>query len=79
MLEEDFGSSFEPAGSMPVATGSVTQCAAFWRTFVRSNVVMDWIENGYRLLWETAAPAPRESPNKASAFEHRDFVSEAIA
>ena len=30
-------------------------------------------------MWKTAAPAPRESPSKASAFEHRDFVSKAIA
>ena len=40
---------------------------------------MDWIENGYRLLWETAVPAAKESPNKASAMEHKEFVSGAIA
>ena len=39
---------------------------------------MDWIDNGYRVLWETAVLAPKESPNKASAFEQRAFVSDAI-
>jgi hypothetical protein len=39
---------------------------------------MDWIDNGYRLLWETAAPAAKESSNAPSAFEHKDFVNDAI-
>ena len=77
--EEDLDGAYEPAGSEPVATGRVSECASFWRSFVRSGVVMDWIENGYRLLWETAVPAAKESPNKASAMEHKEFVSGAIA
>ena len=39
---------------------------------------MDWIDNGYRLLWETAAPAAKEPPNAPSAFEHKEFVNDAI-
>ena len=39
---------------------------------------MDWIGNGYRLLWETATPATREFPNAPSAFEHREFVASAF-
>ena len=39
---------------------------------------MDWIDNGYRLLWETPAPAAKESPNAPSAFEHKEFVNDAI-
>ena len=42
---------FEPAGNGEIATGSVSICSPFWRTFVRSFVVMQWIEYGYRLLW----------------------------
>jgi hypothetical protein len=49
---------FEPVGYELVATDSVAKCAAFWHTFVNSPVVMDWIDNGYRELWETTAPAP---------------------
>ena len=37
---------FEPAGSEPLATGNVTKCATFWRTLVKSPIVMDWIDNG---------------------------------
>ncbi len=59
---------FEPAGSEPLATCNVTKCAALLRAFVKSPVVMDWIDNGYMLLWETAAPATKESPNAPSAF-----------
>ncbi len=39
---------------------------------------MDWIDNCYKLLWETAAPAAKESPNAPSAFEHNEFVNDAI-
>ena len=76
-LEEDL--PHEPAGSEPVATGNISSCADFWRSFVRSSWVMDWIECGYRLMWEQAAPAPKESPNSPSAGAHGEFVSSAIA
>ena len=61
-----------------MSMGSITKCASFWRTFVKSRVVMDWIDNGYKLLWETAAPAAKESPNDPSAFEQKEFVNDAI-
>ena len=40
---------------------------------------MDWIENGYRLLWTEAAPQPKELANAPSAIDHREFVSSAVA
>jgi hypothetical protein len=40
---------------------------------------MDWIEHGYALLWTTAAPLAREMRNAASALEHMEFVSGAVA
>ena len=49
--ESDEEMPCEPAGHGEIATGSVSSCASFWRTFVRSPVVMQWIEHGYRLLW----------------------------
>ena len=39
---------------------------------------MDWIDNGYKLLWETDAPVAKESPNAPSTFEHMEFVNDAI-
>ena len=39
---------------------------------------MDWIDIGYKLLWETGAPAAKESPNAPSALEHKEFVNDAI-
>ena len=39
--EEDLDEAHEPAGSEPVATGRVSECAPFWRSFVRSGVVME--------------------------------------
>ncbi len=44
--ESDVELPFEPAGYGEIATGSVSSCAPFWRTFVRSPVVMQWIEHG---------------------------------
>ncbi len=46
--EEDI--PWEPAGQGQIATGIVTNCLEFWRTFVRDSVVMEWIEHGYALL-----------------------------
>jgi hypothetical protein len=40
---------------------------------------MDWIEEGYRLLWAVVAPLTKEMANVPSSAEHRDFVSGAIA
>ncbi len=36
---------------------------------------MDWIENGYRLMWTELPPERREYDNTHTAYEHRDFVS----
>jgi hypothetical protein len=40
--------------------------------------MMNWIDNGYRLLWETVAPATKKSPNAPFASEHKEFMSGAI-
>ena len=69
----------EPAGHGEIAVGSVSRCAAFWRTFVRSSVVMDWIEEGYRMLWSVEAPTAKEMANAPSSAEHHDFVSGVVA
>ena len=66
-------------GSEPVATGSVRQSAEFWRSFVRSSTVMDWIDNGYRLQWDSNPPEPREMPNSVSATEYEEFVDNALS
>ncbi len=63
---------------MPLALGSITNRASFWSTFVKSRVVMDWIDTGSKRLWETVALAAKESPNAPSAFEHKEFVNDAI-
>ena len=40
---------------------------------------MDWIDNGYKLLWETdTTPAAKESPSAPSAFEHKEFMNDDI-
>jgi hypothetical protein len=39
---------------------------------------MNWIDKGYRQLWETAGPASKESPNAPSAFEHKELVNDTI-
>ena len=69
----------EPAGHGIIATGSVESCKEFWRTFVRSSVVMDWIENGYQLLWIVIPPASREMPNAPSARAQHKFVSSVVS
>jgi len=46
---------------------------------VRSSIVMDGIEEGYRQLWAVAAPLATEMANVPSSAEHRDFVFGAVA
>ena len=76
--ELDYEPPHEPAGSEPVATGSVSKCATFWRSFVRSSWVMRWIDYGYSLVWVSSAPAFREFQNAPSALQHSTFVDGAV-
>ena len=70
---------WEPAGRELIATGSVTICQEFWRTFVRNSVMMEWIKRGNALLWTAAALVARESRNEQSALGHHEFVSGDVA
>ena len=70
---------WEPASHGAIATSSVTKCKEFWRTFAHSPVVMNWIEEDYRLMWSVSPPLRRELANAPSAWEHREFVSGAVA
>ena len=69
----------ETAGHGEIATGNVAICSPFWRTFVRSSVVMQWIEEGYQMPWAIEAPKWKEMENSSSAMEPREFVSNAVA
>ena len=60
---EDLEMPCEPAGYGAIATGSILSRKELWRTFVHSAVVMDWIENGYRLPWTESAPLSKELAN----------------
>ena len=65
----------EPSGDGAIATGSVTTCKEFWRSFVRSSTAMVWIEKGYHVLWTVLPPERREYAIAPTAYQHRDFVS----
>jgi hypothetical protein len=70
---------WEPVGHGAIAIGNVTMCKEFWRTFVRSLGVMNWIKEGYRLLLTVSPPPRREFANASLALEHRKFISNAVA
>ena len=63
----------EPAVHGVIATGDVESCKGLWQDFVRDPLVMDWIENGYQLIWSEVAPASKHMPNASSAQEHHDI------
>ncbi|GAQ88451.1 reverse transcriptase [Klebsormidium nitens] len=51
----------------------------FWRAFVTSSFVMSILLTGYKLPWISSPPLePQLFRNHPSAFEHSDFVSEAV-
>lgn len=54
---------------------------AFWRTFVRSTLVLSWITSGFPLVWkDPALPAPPvRLANHNSALAHFDFARGAVA
>lgn len=53
--------------------------ATFWKTFVRSQLVLAWILCGFPLMWLNGPPAPAMFNNHASAFDNAAFVDGAIA
>ena len=70
--------TWELASQGAIATCSILTCKEFWRPFVRSPVVMNWIEEGYRLLRTVSPPPMRKLANAPSALDHREFVSCAV-
>ena len=72
-------STYEPVGSKFITTESISKCSSFWRTFVKSKRVMEWIDNGYDLVWDTTPSVEREMPNSKSALEHHEFVTSTIS
>ncbi len=61
-------------------TGRLREHASFWRTFVRSSVVMQWIDEGYSVCWGPSGPPPSiRLPNHSSVLAHSDFVDTAVA
>jgi hypothetical protein len=53
--------------------------AGYWRSFLRSSVVLSWILSGIPLLWLQGPPPPAIFPNHTSAVQHSAFVDQAIA
>jgi len=78
-VDWDPQSNYEPASSEPMTTCSISKCASFWRTFVKSKWVMGWIDKGYDLVWVQTPPIAREMPNSKSALENNEFVTKAIS
>ena len=69
---------YEPVGDGPLATGNVQDCIDFWESFSSNKMILDWIRNGYPLLWAQAPPRFAEFENAPSASEHELFVSQSI-
>ena len=60
----DFKSTYEPGGSGPITTGSISECASFLRTFVfKSKCFIGGIDNGYDITWDTTPPVVKEMRN----------------
>jgi hypothetical protein len=64
----------------PQMRGRLRAKVNFWRTFVRSTLVLSWITHGFPLVFNDASgpPPPIWLANHASASASADFVSTAI-
>jgi len=78
-VDWDAQSNYEPAGSEPITTGSISKCASFWRNFAKSKWVIGWIDKGYDEVWVTTPPIARDMPNSKSELENHEFVTKAIS
>jgi hypothetical protein len=67
------------AGHGFIATDSGESYKEFWRSFVRSTVVMVWIKNGYQVIWSEVPPESKEMPNAPSVQEQHELVSSVVA
>ena len=56
----------EPAKHGEIATCIVSICFPFWWIFVRSFVVMSWIEKGSNMFWATKALHQKEMENSST-------------
>ena len=70
------GGARRPTGRV---RGRLLANLAFWQAICVSSVVLSWIVSGFPLPFAGAPPAPRSFENQPSAFEHAEFVDEAIA
>ncbi|PNW69756.1 hypothetical protein CHLRE_21g752497v5 [Chlamydomonas reinhardtii] len=64
------GSSAPPPQPPPRMRGRLKQNYSFWKTFVRSQLVLSWILAGFPLKWADGPPAPVWLANHSSAYEH---------
>lgn len=70
----------EEGGGEPYMRHRLRNCLPFWKTFCQSTLVLSWIANGFDMRWlpETGPPLPAYFHNQRSAFEHSEFVTQAI-
>jgi len=51
---------------------------AFWATFVKSTLVLQWLSTGYDLRWTDTEPNSAFFPNHASARKHAAYITSNI-
>jgi hypothetical protein len=70
----------EKASSEPWLRNRLRMNLAFWQTFCTSVMVLSIISTGYQLPWSAGPPpGPKFMANHPSAFQHPEFVSEAVS
>jgi hypothetical protein len=70
----------EPASKRePFLRHRLRRHVQFWQSFVTSSFVLGILLTGYMLPWIFGPPSePHRFPNHPSAFEHADFVTDAV-
>jgi hypothetical protein len=72
-----------PVGAAPGANPTYVRHrlrgrALFWRTFVKSTLVMSWILHGYSIAWHDGPQSPWSEPNRDGALAHTEFTTQAV-
>jgi hypothetical protein len=70
----------EKTPSEPWLRNRLRQHVPFWKSFCTSLFVLSVLTIGYQLPWSPGAPpGPKFMPNHPSAFQHPEFVTEAVS
>ena len=77
LLENEYPCEIEECFQSGFVQGRLCSCFDFWRHVNCSDLILDVIDNGYKILFENV-PTSYIFEKRGSTIKYKDFVSESI-